>query len=568
MPILQMYSFTVSLLIYREMAAASEPGPSDSLTADLFDCAVCMEDMSDRKPKNLTCGHSFCGRCLENIANGTRSILCPTCRAETFLPEEGVSGLPMNLFISKVKANVSGIIMRSSILCGMCLSQDRHTNAAHVCTDCQVNMCESCKDYHLKMGIFNEHNFTLLHSEETLCSDHRRAMEYVCLECKKGLCVHCTIDISHEAHIDKIKQMESGMEVVKETLNFWASHMREMMKGIQDSAICLAAGQSTEITEAFSCLSDGLLKETDKYKFLHNWKKTYLKLEEIYKLSSNLTTNLSLYLKKSEKPQHKLPDVRVKPVHICTFFEQLASPGEVAFLDDNSVIYLDTEWKTVTRIGGIHHGILANYCLPNREEITCLAVQGKYFYLGGNKQVMKVPVMQNTEPSEYIKLPEVHKGLDQLQVLKDGTLVMKGKSVIRSFNPETKTVKTLLSMNSEKLYTFLRMTSDEKTLIITKPVQNVIYLNNNGTKYYVRHNFSRPMSTLVIENMVLVADCLNSRVVAFDTTEQTYLGEVLNIGDGLNWPVGLAYKAPYLCVTECNVDQKWARVKFYKWTVL
>ena len=127
------------------MAAALAADSSDSLTADLFDCAVCMEDMSDSKPKNLTCGHSFCGRCLENIAKGTRRILCPTCRMETILPEDGVSGLPINIFISKMKASVSGIIMRSSILCGMCLSQDQHTTASHICTDCKINMCNTVK---------------------------------------------------------------------------------------------------------------------------------------------------------------------------------------------------------------------------------------------------------------------------------------------------------------------------------------------------------------------------------------------------------------------------------------
>ena len=419
------------------------------------------------------------------------------------------------------------------------------------------------------MAIFHDHKFTLMHSEETLCSDHKRAIEYICLECKKGLCVHCTIDISHEVHLDQIKQIESGIEAAKEVLKDQANQMRDMVKSIQDSAFCLAVGQSVEITEEFSCLSDRLLQETDKYKFIHNWKNTYLKLEEMCKLSTDLTTNLNLFLKKTEKLQYKLPDVGVKPVHICTFDEHLGSPGELAFLNDNSVIYLDTQSKTVTRIA-IHHGILANYCLPNREDITCLAVQGKYFYLGGNKQVMKIPVMQNTEPSEYIKLPKEQEGMDQLQVLKDGTLVMKDKSVIRSFNPETKTVETRLAMNNGKTYTFLRMTSDEKTMIITKPVQNEIYLNYIGTgrKYYFRQNFSRPMSSLVIENMILVADCMKWRVVAFDITNKTYLGEVLNIGDGLKWPVGLAYKAPYLCVTECNVDQKWACVKFYQWTVL
>ena len=398
------------------MAAAFEPGPSDSLTADLFDCAVCMEDMSDRKPKNLTCGHSFCGRCLENIVKGTRRILCPSCRAETILPGDGVSGLPITLFISKVKANVSGIIMRSSILCGMCLSQDQQTTAAHICTNCKINMCAPCKDYHIKMTIFNDHKFTLLHSEETLCSDHKRAMEYVCLECKKGLCVHCTIHKSHQDHADQIKQLESGMVAVKEALNNKARKMAEMIKDFQESAFSLVEAPSLAVTEEFTGLFDGLMKETDLYKFLNKWQTTYQKIVEIYDLSTNLTTNLNLYLKNTEKPEYKLPDVRVKPVHICSFDEDLGSPGEAAFLKDNSVIYLDTQSKTVTRIA-IHHGILANYCLPNREDITCLAVQGKYFYLGGNKQVMKIPVMQNTEPSEYIKLPKEQEGLDQLQVL-------------------------------------------------------------------------------------------------------------------------------------------------------
>ena len=549
------------------MAAALAADSSDSLTADLFDCAVCMEDMSDRKPRNLSCGHSFCGRCLENIAKGNKSILCPTCRNETVLPEDGVSGLPINIFISKMKASVSGIIMRSSILCGICLSQDRQTNAANVCTDCKVNMCEPCRDYHLKMRIFNDHKFTLLHSEETLCSDHRRTIDYVCMECKKGLCVHCTMHTSHQAHTDQIKQLESGMVAVKEKLNSQASKVTEMMKNIQQFACCLVGGQSLEISKEFSCLFDGLLKETDKYKFLHKWQNMYPKLEDIYNLSTNLATNLDLYcrpmLKRAEKPEYKIPDPAVKPVHISTFDEHLGFPGEVAFLEDNSVICLDTQSKTVSRIS-VDHGLVANYCLPNNEKVTCLATQGKYFYLGGNKHVMKIPMLSNMEPSEYIRLPEVQEGLDQLQVLKDGSFMMKDRHIIQTYHPETNKTEKLSTMDRNTTYTFLCLTRDETIRFISKPVCNEIYANSG--RYYGKYYLQEPKSSLNLENMLLVADHQNWRIVAYDIRKKNYKTEVLTRADGVRWPVGLAYNVPYLCVTESNIESNWSRVSFYKWT--
>ena len=330
---------------------------------------------------------------------------------------------------------------------------------------------------------------------------------------------------SNQDHADQIKQLESGMVAVKEVLNNKASKMAEMIKNFHESAFSLVEAQSLEVTEVFTGLIDGLMKETDLYKFLNKWQTTHQKLEEIYDLSTNLTTNLNLYLKKTEKPEYKLPDIRVKPVHICTFDEHLGSPGEVAFLKDNSVIYLDTQSKTVTRIA-IHHGILANYCLPNREEITCLAVKGKYLYLGGNKQVMKIPVMQNTEPSEYIK--QEQEGLDELQVLKDGTLVMKWKHIIRSFNPETQTVETLTTMGRQTTYTFRRFTSDRQTRIITKPKQNEVYVNKCVMPYYFKHSLSEPMSTVILEDMFLVADHQNWRVLACDFNKEMYLGQVLS----------------------------------------
>ena len=140
-------------------------------------------------------------------------------------------------------------------------------------------------------------------------------------------------------------------------------------------------------------------------------------MQFMYEAGINLSSALEYYyLKITDKPEYRLPEM--KTVHLITFNNHLGYPGQVAFPVDNSVIYLEEQSKTVSRVG-ITHGLVASYCLPNEEDVTCLAVQGKYFYIGGNKHVMKVPMLHNTEPSEYIRLPEEQEELKQLLVLSD-----------------------------------------------------------------------------------------------------------------------------------------------------
>ena len=65
----------------------------DKLTPEIYQCQVCWGNMLDRKPRSLTCGHSFCQRCLEKLDKEGR-IDCPTCRCQTLTPE-GVDKLPL-----------------------------------------------------------------------------------------------------------------------------------------------------------------------------------------------------------------------------------------------------------------------------------------------------------------------------------------------------------------------------------------------------------------------------------------------------------------------------------------
>ena len=59
-------------------------------------CPICYGDMRDAKI--LPCGHCYCLRCLEILVrmrgSDTPKVTCLTCRTVTFIPENGVAGLP------------------------------------------------------------------------------------------------------------------------------------------------------------------------------------------------------------------------------------------------------------------------------------------------------------------------------------------------------------------------------------------------------------------------------------------------------------------------------------------
>ena len=47
-------------------------------------CQICLEgyNTANRIPKNLSCGHTFCDRCLKKLGNGFE-IECPKCRQKS-----------------------------------------------------------------------------------------------------------------------------------------------------------------------------------------------------------------------------------------------------------------------------------------------------------------------------------------------------------------------------------------------------------------------------------------------------------------------------------------------------
>ena len=71
-------------------------GPSQRFRfPDIYSCAVCMEHLQDDNPRYLSCHHSFCQQCLQQLTRNGH-VFCPTCRAVTAVPNNDVTKLTMN----------------------------------------------------------------------------------------------------------------------------------------------------------------------------------------------------------------------------------------------------------------------------------------------------------------------------------------------------------------------------------------------------------------------------------------------------------------------------------------
>nr|XP_054760540.1 RING finger protein 207-like [Lytechinus pictus] len=191
-------------------------------------CPVCFGLLNE--PKQLSCTHTFCRKCIQGILACSvqrNTLSCPICRNRTNVADGDVANLKIN---TPVKSLVDDF-RNSKQLCDVC---DNRASAAHFCCECAKNMCNECLQAHNTWKPNLKHKVVMVEdirkgrvvlkrkvycqeevhkSEEYECSD-------VCTTCKKLICMRCRM-LCHEKKghdVEDIRQYNSSFKKSSELL--------------------------------------------------------------------------------------------------------------------------------------------------------------------------------------------------------------------------------------------------------------------------------------------------------------------------------------------------------------
>ena len=171
---------------------------------DIFECAVCLNQMLDRTPRCLQCIHSFCEPCLEQMMRKSR-ITCPTCRKTTMVPTNCVKELPVNFMLHKMKdlqkAQKPQQQGHPKMRCQIC----KVATPDFKCNSCPRLMCAACKNEHNDVKEYKGH------SVFDLCHQHEDSITHMCMKCITPLCMSC-MAIDHKHHKGNFEDMSEAMK--------------------------------------------------------------------------------------------------------------------------------------------------------------------------------------------------------------------------------------------------------------------------------------------------------------------------------------------------------------------
>ena len=185
-------------------------------------CSVCSDLFTD--PKQLSCLHSFCLKCLKGwyeTCGGGDTIKCPKCQTLSRVPASGdLKDLPTSFYLNGL-IDVLAIkeCNKTQVKCGNC---DKKNSEVSYCFQCCTFYCDQCAAAHdilrrnrghrvLAIKEFQDKDLEDVLKRPVFCSrqDHREEeLKYYCKECETALCQTC-VTLDHGGHVLKLIKEEA-----------------------------------------------------------------------------------------------------------------------------------------------------------------------------------------------------------------------------------------------------------------------------------------------------------------------------------------------------------------------
>ncbi|XP_078470935.1 E3 ubiquitin-protein ligase TRIM11-like [Lampetra planeri] len=241
------------------MASAS---PSDCVDSELS-CPICLRTFDC--PSTLSCGHSFCLRCLDGAWERASSFSCPQCRAA--FPER--PQLKRNVALANLVEQLRvGERMAAVVFCDAC--GDGETRAVKTCLRCETSFCESHLKPHLINPKLKEHVLVapIVSLDERRCKKHKQELMFYCKQDASLVCMTCTItgehrrhdavtlEDEHETRKSRVGEETRAVDEKRKKAEASVGQMKATRKDVQDSMLQTKAGISGEFTRMRTMLDE------------------------------------------------------------------------------------------------------------------------------------------------------------------------------------------------------------------------------------------------------------------------------------------------------------------------
>ncbi|CAN0120055.1 unnamed protein product [Lampetra fluviatilis] len=248
------------------MASAT---PSESVDSELR-CSICLGTFVC--PSTLSCGHSFCLRCLEAAWKTASSFSCPQCRATFPVRPQ----LKRNVAFANLAEQLRvGDGMATAVVCDHC--SGGQTPAVKTCLRCEMSFCFSHFRPHLENPRLRDHAVVdpTARLDERRCPNHKRELKFYCTIDSSLVCSTCTNAGEHTGHRvlmlkdeHETRRTHVGEETrVVEEKRKKAEESVKRMEAAHKKAQESVAGIRGRITGKFACLRKAL--DEDEREALH-----------------------------------------------------------------------------------------------------------------------------------------------------------------------------------------------------------------------------------------------------------------------------------------------------------
>ena len=578
--------------------------------SDIFECAVCLNNMLGRTPRGLPCLHTFCDTCLTKLIQNNR-IICPTCRSPTQLKGNTVRELPINFMLNKIKdlGSTQGSTDQPPSVCQIC----KRESPGFKCEDCPRLMCSSCKNEHNDIKKYKDH------SVFDLCMKHEDSITDICTKCMLPLCMTCMV-VDHKHHKEYFEDLEAGLSKMnlKENVNRLQddikdgiSKMDAQIQMIQENSK-KNADTELQLLERDKYFKDKieeiceLLKTTDKNK------KTFDKMNESYNyirnecnvvmaslegLIQDESGSSMTYAELRDKAEEatkavkkwmstkcdttlielnehvtaelvKSRDAAEETVEVCDIkmskiivdipmSKRVNCREEVDFIASDVVLVTFKPPRPVVRLDPQGQVIRRYYPAMKNEWVSGVKVHGDYIYIVQSTAITRI---SGTNPSNTVTYkPNIGQNMGKIFVKDKSTIYITPYNSpysqipgsIYAYNTERDKTELVLEGLNWPTYINMVQTKTGPKFIVTESGSHCLSVYDAKWKFLNTvggGQLNRPSATAITPmGSILIADRGNHRICHF-TLDGEFINDVITKRDGIKEPIGVAYRPPNLWV--------------------